>query len=236
MHFMLQCIKTTFFSLLFSDFILSLFPSKVRAYFRCRMRWCPSSALHLLRCVRFRSCTRRGRNTVPLWIREIWAYMKLLVHSFYFNSLTDSDVVFDSIFEPVFFTVDYVTRWFGTVSVCFCLCALSSYRELWSFSLMKVLCGCLSPVFVSQVFVFLVVILTSSIVLIAYGILLPLVLNTYSPVWIAWHVCFGHWIIVMIAFHYYKATQTPPGYPPTVRYQIHFSAEKQRALIICAWI
>lgn len=90
-------------------------------YHRCRMRWCPSSLLQPLRCVRLRSCTRRGKSRLPLWIRELWAYMRVLVRSLYFNTLTDSDVVFDSVFEPVFWTVDYVTRWFGTVSVCFCL-------------------------------------------------------------------------------------------------------------------
>nr|XP_043902591.1 palmitoyltransferase ZDHHC16A isoform X1 [Solea senegalensis] len=152
---------------------------QVHMCYRCRMRWCPTSVLHLLRSARLRLCTRRGRNRLPLWIREIWAYMRLLVQSLYFNSLTDSDVVFDSVFEPVFWTVDYVTRWFGTV------------------------------------FVFLVVILTSSIVGIAYMVLLPLVLYTYSPQWIAWHICYGNWIIVMIAFHYYKATKTSPGSPPT---------------------
>ncbi|XP_029376786.1 palmitoyltransferase ZDHHC16A isoform X2 [Echeneis naucrates] len=142
------------------------------------MRWCPSSMLHLC-CLRSRSCTRRGRNKLPLWIREIWAYMRVLVQSLYFNSLTDSDVVFDSVFEPVFWTVDYVTRWFGTVFVC------------------------------------LVVLLTSSIVVIAYIVLLPLVINTYSPAWIAWHICYGHWNLIMIAFHYYKAAKTSPGCPPT---------------------
>lgn len=90
----------------------------------------------------------------------------------------------------------------------------------------------MSPVFVCQVFVFLVVILVSSILAIAYMVLLPLVLNTYSPPWIAWHVCYGHWNLVMIAFHYYKATKTAPGYPPTVRYQQHFSAVQQTALLI----
>lgn len=98
---------------------VSLFSSKERVYRRCRMRWCPSPALHLLRCVRSWPCARRGRSRLPLWIREIWAYVCVLVHSLYFNSLTDSDVVFDSIFEPVFLTVDYITRWFGTVSVWF---------------------------------------------------------------------------------------------------------------------
>lgn len=90
---------------------------QVLAFYKCRMRWCSSSAFHLLRCVRLRLCSRRGQNRLPLWIREIWAYMRLLAKSLYFNSLTDSDVVFDSVFEPVFLTVDYVTRWFGLVSV-----------------------------------------------------------------------------------------------------------------------
>uniref|UniRef100_A0A7N8WQV0 Palmitoyltransferase n=1 Tax=Mastacembelus armatus TaxID=205130 RepID=A0A7N8WQV0_9TELE len=142
------------------------------------MRRCPSSVLHLMRYVRLRSCARRGKNRLPLWIRETWSYIKLLVQSLCFNSLTDSDVIFDSIFEPVFWTVDYVTRWFGMVFVC------------------------------------LVVILTTSILVIAYVVLLPLILNTYSPPWIAWHICYGHWNLIMIAFHYYKAAKTSPGYPP----------------------
>lgn len=66
------------------------------------------------------------------------------------------------------------------------------------------------------------VILTSSIVVIAYMVLLPLILNTYSPAWIAWHVCYGHWNLIMIAFHYYKAANTSPGYLPAVRYQLSF--------------
>lgn len=87
-------------------------------YHRCRMRCCPSSALQLLRCVRLRPYIRKARSRLPLWIREILAYISVLVQSLYFNSLTDSDVVFDSVFEPVFLTVDYVTRWFGTVRIC----------------------------------------------------------------------------------------------------------------------
>lgn len=75
----------------------------------------------------------------------------------------------------------------------------------------------LTRVYVWQVFVCLVVVLTSSIVIIAYVVLLPLILNTYSPPWIAWHVCYGHWNLIMIAFHYYKAAKTSPGYLPSVR-------------------
>ncbi|XP_035981907.1 palmitoyltransferase ZDHHC16A isoform X2 [Fundulus heteroclitus] len=143
------------------------------------MRCSPGSVLNLLRSGRLRSCVRRGRNRLPLWLRKIWLYARLLVQSLCFNTLTDSDVVFDSIFEPVFWTVDYVTRWFGLLFVC------------------------------------LVVILTCSILAIAYMVLLPLILNTYSPPWIAWHICYGHWNLVMIAFHYYKAAKTSPGHLPT---------------------
>ncbi|XP_035462211.1 palmitoyltransferase ZDHHC16A isoform X1 [Scophthalmus maximus] len=167
----------------------------VRVYYRCRMRCCPSSVLHLLRCVRLRSSARRGRSRLPLWIREIWAYIRLLVHSLCFSSLTDSDVVFDSVFEPVFWTVDYVTRWFGTVFVC------------------------------------LVVILTGSIMVISYVVLLPLVLYKYSPLWIAWHLCYGNWIIVMISFHYYKAITTPPGYPPTEKNDTPFVSVCKKCII-----
>ncbi|XP_067377068.1 palmitoyltransferase ZDHHC16A isoform X4 [Channa argus] len=167
----------------------------VCAYHRCRMRWCPTSVLHLLRSLRLRSCTRRGRNKLPPWIKEMWSYMKLLVQSLYFNSLTDSDVVFDSIFEPVFWTVDYVTRWFGLVFVC------------------------------------LVVILTSSILGIAYLVLLPLILNTYSPPWIAWHICYGHWNLIMIVFHYYKAAKTSPGWPPTEKNETPFVSVCKKCII-----
>ncbi|XP_037322111.2 palmitoyltransferase ZDHHC16A isoform X3 [Pungitius pungitius] len=178
-----------------SKFTGSQLQRLVCAYFRCRMRWCSSSMLHLLRCVRIRSCARRGKNTLPLWIREIWAYIRLLVQSLYFSSLTDSDVVFDSVFEPVFWTVDYVTRWFGTVFVC------------------------------------LVVILTGSILVIAYLILLPMIFRTYSPPWIAWHVCYGHWNMVMIIFHYYKAITTSPGSPPTEKNSSPFVAVCKKCII-----
>ncbi|KAG7462490.1 hypothetical protein MATL_G00185400 [Megalops atlanticus] len=67
------------------------------------------------------------------------------------------------------------------------------------------------------VFVCLVVVLTSSILFIAYFCLLPMVLHTYSTAWIVWHVCYGHWNLVMIVFHYYKATKTSPGHPPQMK-------------------
>uniref|UniRef100_A0AAY4CNV7 Palmitoyltransferase n=1 Tax=Denticeps clupeoides TaxID=299321 RepID=A0AAY4CNV7_9TELE len=64
------------------------------------------------------------------------------------------------------------------------------------------------------VFVCLVILLTSSVVLIVYLCVLPLIFETYPTHWILWHLCYGHWNLVMVVFHYFKATTTSPGYPP----------------------
>lgn len=171
------------------------------------MRPC-STVMHLLlRCMR--GCGKHSRNRMPRRLRRPLSYIKLIFKSLYFNSLTNSEVVMDSILEPVFWMVEVVTRWFGMVNLSFHNNFLKmsvhiSYTLRFFFSL--------------QVFVFLVVALTSSVIFIAYFCLLPLVLQTYTPGWIIWHICYGHWIIVMIAFHYYKATSTPPGYPPKVQH------------------
>lgn len=174
------------------------------------MRPC-SSVMHLLlRCLR--GCGRHGRSHMPRRLRQPVSYIKLIFKSLYFNSLTNSEVVLDCILEPVFWMVEVVTRWFGMVHILFLIIMLFCYN----------VCLFLLPFAFSflQVFVFLVVALTSSVVFIAYFCLLPLVLYTYSPGWMMWHICYGHWNLVMIVFHYYKATNTPPGYPPKVRHPL----------------
>nr|XP_006630367.2 PREDICTED: probable palmitoyltransferase ZDHHC16 isoform X1 [Lepisosteus oculatus]XP_015201879.1 PREDICTED: probable palmitoyltransferase ZDHHC16 isoform X1 [Lepisosteus oculatus] len=138
---------------------------------RLFLRWC-------------RLCPRRSRSKLLKRPRELWSYGRLILRSLYFNSLTNSDVIMDSLFEPVYWLVDHLTRWFGVV------------------------------------FVFLVVVLTSSVLLIIYLSLLPLALTTYSLPWIVWHIVYGHWNLVMIVFHYYKATRTSPGYPPQIKHDI----------------
>ncbi|XP_058841082.1 palmitoyltransferase ZDHHC16B-like isoform X5 [Acipenser ruthenus] len=143
--------------------------------FSCAMRL-------FLRCFRFGR--RHGRSKLLKRAGELWSYGKLCAKSLFYNSLTNSDVVIDSLFEPIYWLVDHVTRWFGVA------------------------------------FVFLVIVLTSSIVLIVYICLLPLILDTYSPAWIIWHVCYGHWNLLMIVFHYYKAARTSPGYPPQMKTDI----------------
>ncbi|XP_053477231.1 palmitoyltransferase ZDHHC16A isoform X3 [Ictalurus furcatus] len=148
------------------------------------MRLC-SCAMHLL--VRWmRSCMRRSRCRLPRRLQEHLSYTRLIFNSVCHNSLLNCDLVTDSLFEPVFWMVDIITRWFG------------------------------------MVFVFLVIVLTSSVLLVAYFCLLPLALKTYSLGWLVWHLSYGHWNLVMIVFHYYKATTTSPGYPPKMKTDIAF--------------
>ncbi|XP_051946085.1 palmitoyltransferase ZDHHC16A [Xyrauchen texanus] len=157
------------------------------------MRPC-STVMHLLlRCLR--GCGRHSRCRLPRRVRQPVNYIKLIFKSLYFSSFTNSEVMMDSILEPVFWMVEVVTRWFG------------------------------------MVFVFLVVALTSSVVCIAYFCLLPLVLQTYTPGWIMWHICYGHWNLVMIVFHYYKATKTPPGTPPKLKNDIPFVSVCKKCVI-----
>ncbi|XP_019795301.1 palmitoyltransferase ZDHHC16 isoform X5 [Sagmatias obliquidens] len=70
------------------------------------------------------------------------------------------------------------------------------------------------------VFVVLVIVLTSSIVAIAYLCILPLILQTYSVPRLCWHFFYSHWNLILIVFHYYQAITTPPGYPPPGRNDI----------------
>ncbi|KAM9561555.1 palmitoyltransferase ZDHHC16B-like isoform 1-T1 [Salvelinus alpinus] len=145
-------------------------------------RWQFSRMMSL--CLRWcRLCPKRGvRPSKPRRkLGELWSYWKLLLNSLYFNSLTNSDTYLDCVFEPIYWIVDNVTRWFGVVFVC------------------------------------LVIALTSSVVVIVYLCLLPVILNTYPLQWIIWHLTYGHWVLMMVLFHYYKATTTSPGHPPQVK-------------------
>ncbi|KAM8924403.1 palmitoyltransferase ZDHHC16 isoform 1-T1 [Pelodytes ibericus] len=134
-----------------------------------------SSRRWFLRCLRI---GYRRKCRVLSQFLDYLRYGRFCLVSLAYNSFTNSDVVIDSLFEPIYWLVDHVTRWFGVV------------------------------------FVALVILLTTSIVLIVYICILPVILHTYSTGWICWHVGYGHWNLVMIVFHYCKAISTPPGYPP----------------------
>ncbi|KAA0725473.1 Palmitoyltransferase ZDHHC16B [Triplophysa tibetana] len=126
----------------------------------------------------FRLCPHRGRRKRQSRVRDLWNYGKVILKSLYYNILTNSDTLLDCAFEPIYWVVDNLTRWFGVV------------------------------------FVSLVISLTSSVVIIVYVCMLPVILNTYPLHWILWHLCYGHWNLLMVVFHYYKATTTHPGAPP----------------------
>ncbi|XP_053804515.1 palmitoyltransferase ZDHHC16 isoform X2 [Vidua chalybeata] len=145
---------------------------------RSRQRMFAAVMRLLLKCLRL---GRRRRFKLLRQVEQLWHYGHLCLRSLLYNSFTNGDVVLDSLFEPVYWLVDHVTRWFGVV------------------------------------FVALVIGLTSSIVAIVYICLLPLILQTYTPAWICWHLAYGHWNLIMIVFHYYMAITTSPGHPPQAK-------------------
>lgn len=169
---------------------------------RLALRWCRLCRLQ-------RGCRRWGaepRTGGRFW--QLWSYGKLLLRSLYFNSLSNSDTLLDCAFEPVYWIVDNVTRWFGVVRRCDCWAGCVSSPQSLFFSV-----SCFPP---SQVFVTLVILLTTSVVVVVYLFVLPTILSTYPMHWVVWHLCCGHWLLVMVVFHYYKATTTSPGHPPKV--------------------
>ncbi len=184
-------------------------------------RWQLSRAMRLvLRWCRLCRPQRGGRGGgAKPWIGgrflELWSYSKLLLKSLYFNSLSNSDTLLDCAFEPVYWIVDNVTRWFGVVSCwifysgCFSSLCTPTHKNDAPHPLSSFL-------FLSQVFVCLVILLTTSVLIIVYLFVLPTIISTYPVHWIVWHLCCGHWLLVMVVFHYYKATTTSPGHPPKV--------------------
>lgn len=67
----------------------------------------------LLKCLRL---GRRRRFKLLREVEQLWHYGHLCLRSLLYNSFTNGDVVLDSLFEPVYWLVDHVTRWFGVVS------------------------------------------------------------------------------------------------------------------------
>ncbi|GAB1302421.1 Palmitoyltransferase ZDHHC16 [Apodemus speciosus] len=127
------------------------------------------------------------RRRCPPLLRGLvqrWRYGKVCLRSLLYNSFGGSDTAIDAAFEPIYWLVDSVIRWFGVV------------------------------------FVVLVIVLTGSIVAIAYLCVLPLILRTYSVPRLCWHFFYSHWNLILIVFHYYQAITTPPGYPPQGRNDI----------------
>lgn len=71
--------------------------------------------------------------------------------------------------------------------------------------------------FIFQAFVLLVIGLTTSVVVIYYAFLLPVILQ-YSTPWVVFHLVIAHWLLINIVFHYFKVVFTSPGRVPQVIY------------------
>ncbi|XP_028391059.1 palmitoyltransferase ZDHHC16B-like [Dendronephthya gigantea] len=63
--------------------------------------------------------------------------------------------------------------------------------------------------------VILVSFLISGVVVIFYVYVMPIVLEYESTMFSICHLICGHWLLLNISFHYYKAVSTNPGYPPS---------------------
>lgn len=82
-------------------------------------RWQLSRAMRLALRLRRLCRPQEGGGRVGVRLSAAWRYGKLLLRSLYYNSLTNSDTLLDCAFEPVYWIVDNVTRWFGVVSSLF---------------------------------------------------------------------------------------------------------------------
>uniref|UniRef100_A0A674I2A2 Palmitoyltransferase n=1 Tax=Terrapene triunguis TaxID=2587831 RepID=A0A674I2A2_9SAUR len=66
-------------------------------------------------CVKCLRVGRRCRFRLAWRAQQLWRYGHLCLRSLLYNSFTNSDVLLDSLFEPIYWLVDHVTRWFGVV-------------------------------------------------------------------------------------------------------------------------
>jgi len=69
--------------------------------------------------------------------------------------------------------------------------------------------------FFVQLFVVLIVMLTTFVVVLTYVCILP-VKWANSTSWAAYHLVVGHWLLINVVFHYFKAAFTNPGQVPPV--------------------
>jgi len=85
-----------------------------------------------------------------------------------------------------------------------------------------------------QAFVLLVIGLTTSVVVIYYAFLLPVILE-YSTPWVVLHLVTAHWLLINIVFHYFKVVLTSPGGAPQVIKGLHSNFKKFLELLHNNW-
>lgn len=120
--------------------------------------------------------------------------------SLFYNHHLNQSYVSDVCLEPIFWFVDNFTHLLGPVS------------EPMNPPPVSCLLLILHPP-LYQIFVVGVILLTTTVVFIAYWIGLPYWWATNRPVTVLL-VIFGNWLLLNVSFHYYKAVVTPPGDSP----------------------
>lgn len=126
-------------------------------------------------------------------------YARMCFRSLFYNHHLSQGYVSDVCMEPIFWFVDNFTHLLGPVSG-------DSFRFSHQQPLNKI-----PPFF--QFFVVGVILLTSTVVSIAYWIGLPYWWELSPPCTIIL-VIIGNWLLLNVTFHYYKAVVTPPGVSP----------------------
>lgn len=110
-------------------------------------------------------------------IEEKWFIVRLTFFSLFYNSLTSSWTIVDTMLEPMFWFVNHFIHYLGPI------------------------------------FVVMIVLLVTFVVVITYICILPVKLS-HSVSWVVYHFVVGHWLLVNIVFHYFKAAFTNPGHVP----------------------
>lgn len=80
-------------------------------------------------------------------------------------------------------------------------------------------------------FVSLVVILVCFVVGVYYIIVIPHLRNAYSPLRASLTIAYGHYLLVMIVFHYYKGVRTHPGKPPKQMSEVAVTSVCKRCIL-----
>uniref|UniRef100_A0A2H6MZH4 Palmitoyltransferase n=1 Tax=Micrurus carvalhoi TaxID=3147026 RepID=A0A2H6MZH4_9SAUR len=81
---------------------------------RSRRRMYSAVMRFFLKCLRI---GQRRRFWLTQQVEQLWLYGHLCLRSLFYNSFADGDTALDALFEPVYWLVDHVTRWFGVVFV-----------------------------------------------------------------------------------------------------------------------
>uniref|UniRef100_A0A8D2Q5L7 Zinc finger DHHC-type containing 16 n=1 Tax=Varanus komodoensis TaxID=61221 RepID=A0A8D2Q5L7_VARKO len=76
-----------------------------------------------LKCLRI---GERRRFWLTRQVEQLWLYGWLCLRSLVYNSFADGDTALDALFEPIYWLVDHVTRWFGVVFVALVITLTSS--------------------------------------------------------------------------------------------------------------